>query len=79
MIMNISLYNGIDKPKCYKCKKKLGLFYIKCKCNNIFCNGHRYSEEHDCTYNYYEENKNNNIKNNEIIKELNNNIKLNKI
>ena len=38
--------------RCFECNKRLGLFAIKCKCNNIFCATHRYSEKHICSYNY---------------------------
>jgi hypothetical protein len=45
------------KNSCFECNKKLGLFAIKCKCNNIFCEKHRYAEKHICTYNYKENHK----------------------
>ena len=37
---------------CNLCKCKVSLTAIKCKCGNIYCNAHRYAEEHACTYNY---------------------------
>jgi len=42
------------KNICFICEKRLGLFAIKCKCNNIFCEKHRYAEKHICSYNYKE-------------------------
>tara|TARA_Y100000590_G_scaffold331988_1_gene377417 strand:- start:13695 stop:14042 length:348 start_codon:yes stop_codon:yes gene_type:complete len=43
------------KPKqkverCHFCNKKLKMIYFNCKCNGIFCNKHRYSHTHNCTY-----------------------------
>jgi hypothetical protein len=40
-----------------ECKKKLPLISFKCKCDLHFCDIHRLSEEHNCSYNYYEENQ----------------------
>jgi len=37
------------------CKRKLPLTVFPCKCKLLFCDNHRYSEEHKCTYKYYEE------------------------
>jgi len=37
-----------------ECNKKLSLVEstIKCKCGNTYCTLHRYSEQHDCTFDY---------------------------
>lgn len=45
------------KPKegpsrCSTCKKRVGLTGFKCKCGNLFCGSHRYSEQHDCPFDY---------------------------
>jgi hypothetical protein len=37
---------------CFICNKKLPIFIIKCRCNNIFCNIHRYHTDHGCKYDY---------------------------
>ncbi|XP_052428113.1 AN1-type zinc finger protein 4-like [Carassius gibelio] len=38
---------------CFLCGKKTGLATsYECRCGNIFCSMHRYSETHDCTYDY---------------------------
>lgn len=45
--------------RCMKqdCKRKLPLTAFACRCNLLFCDLHRPSDEHHCTYNYYSENK----------------------
>ena len=47
----------IDKKKsnkcyCAECNKKLKLTDIKCRCNKYFCSIHRYSDTHDCSFDY---------------------------
>jgi hypothetical protein len=37
---------------CFLCKKRVGLTGFKCRCGNIFCSIHRYSDKHSCTYDY---------------------------
>lgn len=34
------------------CNKKLGLTSVKCRCDQFFCNNHRYSDQHNCTFDY---------------------------
>ncbi|XP_010668366.1 zinc finger A20 and AN1 domain-containing stress-associated protein 6-like [Beta vulgaris subsp. vulgaris] len=41
-----------DIPKCWFCRKKLGLVSFSCKCRRNFCKSHRYPEDHQCNYNY---------------------------
>jgi hypothetical protein len=55
------------KNRCYECNKKLGLLPIKCRCNNIFCEKHRYAEKHMCSYNYQEQYKKELIKQNNLV------------
>jgi predicted nucleic acid binding AN1-type Zn finger protein len=45
------------KLRCFVCKKKLPLTAIKCKCNQYFCDKHRYPEEHECTFDFKENSK----------------------
>ncbi|XP_069505599.1 AN1-type zinc finger protein 5-like [Ambystoma mexicanum] len=40
------------KSRCFTCRKKLGLTGFDCRCRNLFCAVHRYSDKHDCPYNY---------------------------
>ena len=47
------------KIKCKVCNKKINLLFSdmnKCKCNKYYCSEHLI--EHDCTFNYVDENKN---------------------
>ena len=39
------------------CKRKLPLTAYTCRCKLLFCDTHRYPEEHKCSYDYYEKNK----------------------
>ncbi|ORX83774.1 zf-AN1-domain-containing protein, partial [Anaeromyces robustus] len=55
--------------KCHICNKKLGLMSgFKCKCGNIFCSIHRYSDSHNCTYDYKHQGKIQLTKNNPLFK-----------
>lgn len=38
--------------RCFSCKKRVGLTGVKCRCGNTFCFLHRYSDEHNCPYDY---------------------------
>jgi hypothetical protein len=42
-----------EGPKrCNTCRKRVGLTGFDCKCGNHFCATHRYSDKHDCTFDY---------------------------
>lgn len=46
-----------EKPKdgptrCGTCKKRVGLTGFKCRCGNFFCASHRYSDKHECQFDY---------------------------
>ena len=41
--------------KCIICNKKLKLTDIKCKCGIIFCGIHRYPTEHNCSFDFKEQ------------------------
>ncbi|XP_034277290.1 AN1-type zinc finger protein 6 isoform X3 [Pantherophis guttatus] len=48
---------SFDKPKqkktrCFMCRKKVGLTGFECRCGNVYCAVHRYSDVHSCSYNY---------------------------
>ncbi|KMT14456.1 hypothetical protein BVRB_4g072320 [Beta vulgaris subsp. vulgaris] len=53
-----SLGEGGDaKPKqgpsrCTTCKKRVGLTGFNCRCGNLFCATHRYSDKHECPFDY---------------------------
>ncbi|KAK6164188.1 hypothetical protein DH2020_001052 [Rehmannia glutinosa] len=38
--------------KCSTCKKRVGLTGFKCRCGNLFCGSHRYSDKHNCPFDY---------------------------
>lgn len=40
------------KNRCTTCKKKLGLTGFDCRCGGQFCSIHRYSDKHNCTFDY---------------------------
>nr|XP_046204925.1 AN1-type zinc finger protein 6 isoform X1 [Oncorhynchus gorbuscha]XP_046204926.1 AN1-type zinc finger protein 6 isoform X1 [Oncorhynchus gorbuscha]XP_046204927.1 AN1-type zinc finger protein 6 isoform X1 [Oncorhynchus gorbuscha]XP_046204928.1 AN1-type zinc finger protein 6 isoform X1 [Oncorhynchus gorbuscha] len=40
------------KNRCFSCRKKVGLTGFDCRCGNVFCGMHRYSDVHNCTFNY---------------------------
>lgn len=42
------------KNRCLMCKKKVGLTGFTCRCGGLFCSIHRYSDKHDCTFDYKE-------------------------
>uniref|UniRef100_A0AAY4ECD1 Zinc finger, AN1-type domain 6 n=1 Tax=Denticeps clupeoides TaxID=299321 RepID=A0AAY4ECD1_9TELE len=40
------------KNRCFTCRKKVGLTGFDCRCGNLFCGVHRYSDIHNCTFDY---------------------------
>lgn len=40
------------RARCGMCKKKVGLTGFGCRCGGIFCSLHRYSDKHDCQFDY---------------------------
>ncbi|CAH9050691.1 unnamed protein product [Cuscuta europaea] len=47
------LVKAKDGPsRCASCKKRVGLTGFKCRCGGIFCGSHRYSDKHDCLFDY---------------------------
>lgn len=47
-----------DEIKCFHCAKKIGIFAYNCKCKNYFCKKHKFSEEHNCLFDYKKFEKN---------------------
>lgn len=43
------------KNRCFICKKKVGLTGFGCRCGGLFCGLHRYSDTHDCNFDYKEQ------------------------
>jgi len=42
------------KNRCTSCKKKVGLTGFMCRCGGLYCGLHRYSDKHQCTFDYKE-------------------------
>lgn len=40
------------KARCSSCRKRVGLTGFNCRCGKTFCGLHRYSDQHDCDYDY---------------------------
>jgi len=40
------------KNRCIACKKKVGLTGFTCRCGGLFCSIHRYSDKHECGFDY---------------------------
>ncbi|GJN03923.1 hypothetical protein PR202_ga21421 [Eleusine coracana subsp. coracana] len=38
--------------RCHSCRKRVGLTGFRCRCGELFCGAHRYSDRHDCSFNY---------------------------
>jgi len=38
--------------RCQVCRKRVGLTGVECRCGGLFCHQHRYSDEHDCPFDY---------------------------
>ncbi|CAI9787552.1 unnamed protein product [Fraxinus pennsylvanica] len=42
-----------DGPnRCTACHKRVGLTGFNCRCGNLFCSVHRYTDKHDCPFDY---------------------------
>lgn len=42
-----------EGPKrCTTCRKRVGLTGFNCRCGNLFCSVHRYSDKHNCQFDY---------------------------
>ncbi|CAK9302421.1 unnamed protein product [Gordionus sp. m RMFG-2023] len=44
----------IKSNRCYFCRKKIGLSGFPCRCGGNFCSIHRYSDKHNCNFDYKE-------------------------
>ncbi|KAL9274452.1 Zinc finger A20 and AN1 domain-containing stress-associated protein 5-like protein [Drosera capensis] len=38
--------------RCSGCRKRVGLTGFRCRCGEMFCWEHRYSDRHDCSFDY---------------------------
>ncbi|MCO5561702.1 hypothetical protein L7F22_015325 [Adiantum nelumboides] len=42
----------VQPLRCLMCLKKVGLRGFKCRCGDLFCALHRYSDKHSCSFDY---------------------------
>ncbi|KAL7585313.1 hypothetical protein Lser_V15G42523 [Lactuca serriola] len=42
----------VGPSRCATCRKRVGLTGFNCKCGNLFCSAHRYSDKHECPFDY---------------------------
>eukprot|EP00998_Keelungia_sp_KM082_P008117 NODE_4301_length_795_cov_29.336826_g4278_i0.p1 GENE.NODE_4301_length_795_cov_29.336826_g4278_i0~~NODE_4301_length_795_cov_29.336826_g4278_i0.p1 ORF type:complete len:180 (-),score=67.20 NODE_4301_length_795_cov_29.336826_g4278_i0:59-598(-) len=38
------------RNRCFQCRKKVGILGFECKCEYVFCAGHRYPHSHGCEF-----------------------------
>ncbi|RVX02832.1 Zinc finger A20 and AN1 domain-containing stress-associated protein 5 [Vitis vinifera] len=38
--------------RCSGCRRKVGLTGFRCRCGDLFCAEHRYTDRHECSYDY---------------------------
>uniref|UniRef100_A0A0E0LWM5 AN1-type domain-containing protein n=1 Tax=Oryza punctata TaxID=4537 RepID=A0A0E0LWM5_ORYPU len=38
--------------RCHSCRKRVGLTGFRCRCGELYCGSHRYSDRHDCSFDY---------------------------
>ncbi|KAK7096284.1 AN1-type zinc finger protein 6-like isoform X2 [Littorina saxatilis] len=55
------------KNRCHTCRKKVGLTGFECRCGGLYCGIHRYSDKHQCSFDYKEHGMELIRKNNPII------------
>lgn len=54
--------------RCTTCRKRVGLTGFNCKCGNLFCSVHRYSDKHNCDFDYHTAAQDAIAKNNPVVK-----------
>ncbi|XP_067938748.1 uncharacterized protein [Watersipora subatra] len=55
------------RNRCTSCKKKVGLTGFECRCGGLFCSTHRYSDKHDCQFDYKKQGEELIRKNNPVV------------
>jgi hypothetical protein len=53
----LSTSGASDRPRsevnrCAGCRRKVGLTGFRCRCGELFCSEHRYTDRHVCSYDY---------------------------
>lgn len=41
-----------NRQKCWQCKRKVGLTAMACRCGFVFCDRHRYADQHACAFDF---------------------------
>ena len=57
----------LNKSRCWKCQKKVGLLGFECSCKYVFCSKCRHAESHQCSFNYMKSGKDMLIKQNPVV------------
>lgn len=57
----------VNKSRCWKCSKKIGILGIECACSYLFCTACRHAEMHQCTFDYAKHGKEQLTKNNPLV------------
>ena len=42
----------VNTSRCWTCNRKIGLTGFQCKCEFFFCAEHRYSDRHECAFDF---------------------------
>jgi len=42
----------VKTSRCWTCNRKIGLLGFQCKCEYFFCAEHRYSDKHECMFDF---------------------------
>ena len=42
----------VNTSRCWSCNRKIGLTGFQCKCEFFFCAEHRYSDRHECAFDF---------------------------
>ncbi|XP_043721294.1 zinc finger A20 and AN1 domain-containing stress-associated protein 9-like [Telopea speciosissima] len=45
-------HEKLPANRCNFCRKRVGLTGFKCRCGQTFCSLHRYSDKHNCLFDY---------------------------
>lgn len=66
---NTSEDTGKQAPnRCMSCRKRVGLIGFRCRCGGTFCSVHRYSEKHECSFDYQTAGRDAIAKSNPVVK-----------
>ncbi|KAJ9563291.1 hypothetical protein OSB04_008451 [Centaurea solstitialis] len=64
----ISSKSNEGATRCTTCRKRIGLTGFSCRCGNLFCCVHRYSDKHDCPFDYLTASRDAIAKGNPVVK-----------